>query len=215
MIREKNKHLIIEKIILFLFFRKIYLFHQCLSDKFENKFLVISITFQITCYNISNNRPRSENIGEPVHALLREREERGRLAEPEGRGRHHLLQGYPEHLHRWYLPRDTLRSQHGIERHWGCVRRVQGEWDLVQPQVVHDDDRASVTWVRSIFSPSPSPNFCFARLSHRRNITGFHVTSRLVLLVYARFITRRSKEVARNETVEIFAFIRVSPHMTL
>lgn len=41
------------------------------------------------------------------------------------------------------------------------------------------------------------------------------VTSRLVLLVYARFITRRSKEVARNETVEIFAFIRVSPQMTL
>lgn len=102
-----------------------------------------------------------------MHALLREREERGRLPESKSHRRHHLLQGYPEYLHRWYLPRDTVRSQHGVERHWGRVRRVQGQWDFVQPQGIHDNDRASVTWVRSTFQLFPSPlNFCATRLFH-------------------------------------------------
>lgn len=129
-----------------------------------------------------------------MHALLREREERGRLSEPKGRGRHHLLQRYPAHLHRWYLPRDTLRSQHGIERHWGCVRRVQGKWDLVQPQGIHDNDRASVTWVRSIFFPSPSPFhqiFAHAFISPSKYYGPLrNVLFTVALLVYARFITR-------------------------
>lgn len=152
-----------------------------------------------------------------MHALLREREERGRLPESKSHRRHHLLQGYPEYLHRWYLPRDTVRSQHGVERHWGRVRRVQGQWDFVQPQGIHDNDRASVTWVRSTFQLFPSPlNFCATRLFHFVEILRvFNVMFCSLLSPFMRVLLRvvrafLSKVVARS--VEIFPrrfFIRV------